>query len=149
MTNRIYGLILTLAFSFTASSSYSEVYRWVDEQGKVHFGDKAHANKQAEDISARLKQQNSDESAQRTKQTLQQIDHRQQAKQTEAQQKQAQSNQKNEQRQRSCRDAKRRLRILQGPVVFYDENNQQIKVSEKQREQRAEALSQQIKHNCA
>lgn len=148
MTKHLYGLILLAGFSFASTNSHSEVYRWVDEQGKVHFGDKAHANKQAEDISTRLQKQNLDHSAERTQQSLQQIDLRQQAQTTESQQRQSQTNPNAEQRANSCRNAKQRLRIIEGPVVFMDENNQPVKVSEKERQQRADALEKQIKTYC-
>ena len=149
MNKHLYGLILLASVSFTNITAYAEVYRWVDEQGNVHFGDKVHANKQAKDISQDVKLKNLDHSAKRTLQTLQQIDLRQQAQATEIQQKQSQSDPRAEQRARQCQDAERRLRILQGPVAFYDDNNQPVKVTESERQQRADSMAKLVKKYCS
>jgi len=149
MNKHLYGLILLVTLSFTNNLSYAEVFRWIDEQGNVHFGDKAHANKQAKDISQDVELKNLDHSAKRTQQTLQQIDLRQQAQATETQQKQSQTNSGAEQRARQCQDAERRLRILQGPLVFLDENKQPVKVSENERQQRADSLAQLVNKYCS
>lgn len=150
MTKHLYGLILILAFSFnTTYQAHAEIYRWVDEQGNVHFGDSKNSNKKAENISDQLQHHNIDHSAKSTEATLQQIDQRKQAQQTEIQQRQNQTNPNKEQLDRICRDAKERLRIMEGRVVFFDENNQQVKVTEEERQQRAEKLSKQIKTYCS
>jgi len=149
MNKHLYGLILLVTLSFTNNLSYAEVFRWIDEQGNVHFGDKAHANKQAKDISQDVELKNLDHSAKRTQQTLQQIDLRQQAQATETQQKQSQTNSGAEQRARQCQDAERRLRVLQGPLVFLDENKQPVKVSENERQQRADSLAQLVNKYCS
>jgi len=148
MTMHLYEWILLAGFSFASTQSYAEVYRWVDEQVKVHFGDKAHANKQAQDITQDTKQKNLDHSAQRTEQSLQQIDLRQQVQSAESQQRQSQTNPNAEKRAQACREAKQRLRILQGRVYFVDENGKEVSVSERERQQRADALGRDIKRYC-
>lgn len=150
MTKHLYRLILILAFSFNATQhANAEIYRWVDEQGNVHFGDSKHSNKQAENISGQLQHHNIDHSTKSTEATLQQIDRRKQAQQTETQQRQNQASPNKERRNRICLDAKERLRIMEGRVVFFDENNQPVKVTEEERQQRAETLSKQIKKYCS
>jgi multidrug efflux pump subunit AcrA (membrane-fusion protein) len=148
MTRYLYGLILIFGFSFTAVPAGAEVYRWVDAQGNVHFGDKKPADQQAQDISGQLKQQNIDESARQTEQVLQQIDQRQQALQTESQQRQNQGAESRLQREQYCQKANQRLKIMQGRVAFFDDNNQPVEMSEKERQQRAEALARQIAEHC-
>lgn len=148
MTKHLYGLILLLGFSFNTTLTSAEIYRWVDEQGNIHFSDSKHADTQAEDISSQLQHHNIDHSAKSTEATLQQIDQRKQAQQTEWQQRQNQNNPNKEERDQVCRDAKQRLRIMEGPVVFFDENKQPIKVTEKERQQRVNALSEQIEKYC-
>lgn len=145
MTRHLYGLILLAGFSFASTYSHSEVYRWIDDQGKVHFGDKAPDNKQAKEISTQLQKQNVDYSAPLTQQSLQQIKSRQQAQTAESRQ---QASPNTEQRNNICRNAKQRLRIIEGPVVFLDDNGEAMEVSEKQRQQRADALKKQIEKNC-
>ena len=43
-------LLATLIFSATDAVSENEVYRWVDEDGVVHFGDNAEGQKGAEKV---------------------------------------------------------------------------------------------------
>ncbi|MEH6357790.1 MAG: DUF4124 domain-containing protein [Pseudomonadales bacterium] len=148
MNKRLYGLILLATLSFTNNAAYAEIYRWVDEQGKVHFGDKVNGNQQAKDISQDVKLKNLDHSAKRTEQSLQQIDLRQQAQTTETQQKQSQTSPKAEQQARQCQVVKERLRIMQGRVAFLDENGHHVKVTEKERQQRAVTLREQVNKLC-
>lgn len=148
MTKHLYGLILLASISFTSTNVHSEVYRWVDEQGNVHFGDKAHANSQAQDITQDTQLKNLDYSADRTQQSLQQIELRQQAQSTESQQRDAQLSKNPTKWKHACNDAKQQLRILQGRVYFVDEKGQEVSVTEKERQQRADALQNKIKQYC-
>jgi len=46
-TNRTYThLLLAVALLFGASSLHAEIYKWTDENGKVHYSDKKPENKQ-------------------------------------------------------------------------------------------------------
>ncbi|EGG99279.1 hypothetical protein imdm_1301 [gamma proteobacterium IMCC2047] len=148
MTNRLYGLILTASISFASTSCYAEIYRWIDEQGNVHFGDKPHADKQATDITGNVQLKNIDQSADRTQQSLQQFDLRQQVQSVETQQRQAQQQKKGQKLNQACHDAKQRLKILQGRVIFVDKNGNEIKRTEQERQQRADALRKNIKKYC-
>jgi len=149
MTKHLYGLILLASISFVSTSVHSEVYRWVDEQGNIHFGDKAHANTLAQDITQDTQLKNLDHSADRTQQSLQQIELRQQAQSTESQQRDTQLTNNSAKRKQACRDAKQRLRILQGRVYFVDDKGQEVNVTEQERQQRADALQKQIKQYCS
>lgn len=149
MNKHLYGLILLASLSFTNNTAYAEIYRWVDEQGNVHFADKAHGNNQAKDISQDVKLKNLDHSAKRTEQSLQQIDLRQQAQTTETQQRQSQASPASEKQVRQCQSARERLRIMQGRVAFLDKNGQPVKVTEKERQQRAVALRELVNKYCS
>lgn len=146
MSKSLLGLILSVIFSCT--SAHAEVYRWTDEQGNVHFGDKAHANSRAQHISEDIKLKNIDHSAAITQQRLQQIDLRQQAHSVEIQQRQAQHSDKTRRLHQACQDAKQRLNILQGRVIFLDDEGNEVKRSEQERRQRANALQHDIKNYC-
>ena len=148
MNKHLYGLILLASLSFTNNTAYAEIYRWLDEQGNVHFADKAHDNNQAKDISQHVKLKNLDHSAKRTEQSLQQIDLRQQAQTTETRQRQSQISPALEQQMRQCQSAKERLKIMQGRVNFLDNNGQSVKVTEKERQQRAETLRELVNKHC-
>lgn len=127
---------------------WGEMYRWVDEYGKVHFSDKKPPAVQAENISDQVKQQNIDYSSGSAAKQLERYERIQSARDTEQQQRSSQRGDKDQERERNCRDAKRRLRVIRGPVVFYDEQGNPEQVTEKERERRAAALEQQIRQYC-
>jgi hypothetical protein len=51
-------LLATLIFSVTDAVAETEVYRWVDEDGVVHFGDNAEGQKGAEKVEIRAEGNN-------------------------------------------------------------------------------------------
>lgn len=95
-----------------------------------------------------MRLKNLDYSAKRAEQSLQKIDLRQQAQTTETQHKQSQINPAAEQQTRQCQSARQRLKVIQGQVVFLDDNDQPVKVSEKERQQRADTLRELINKSC-
>lgn len=130
------------------SPAWGEMYRWVDENGKVHFSDKKPPKVQAENISDQVRQQNIDYSSGSAAKQLERYDRIRSARDTEQQQRDSQRGDKDQERQRNCSEAKRRLRVIRGPVIFYDEQGNPEQVSEKEREQRAAVLEQQIEKYC-
>ena len=54
------AVFFIIFFIFLCSSSNAEVYKWVDENGKVQFSDKAPAEKNAENIEKELQKTNVD-----------------------------------------------------------------------------------------
>lgn len=148
MTKPLYGLIVFTAFSFISANSFSEVYRWVDENGQVHFGDKAHPHKRSDNITQDVQLKNLGYSASQTQQSLQQLESRQQAKSVENQQKQSHTNHSQEKRKSICNKARQQLSVLKGRVVFIDKNGKEVNVSETERQQRADTLQQEISRYC-
>lgn len=130
-------------------NAQAEMYRWVDDKGKVHFSDRKPEQHQAEEISDQVRQQNIDYSGGATKGQLQQYERNQKARETERQQLEQRSEKWSGKREEQCREARRRLRILKGRVVFFDKDNNEVKVTEKERERRALALEQEIKKYCS
>jgi hypothetical protein len=47
-------LPLTLAVLVAAASAHAQVYRWVDEQGKVHYGERAPSGAKASQVADKL-----------------------------------------------------------------------------------------------
>lgn len=130
-------------------SAQAEMYRWVDDSGKVHFSDKKPVEHKAEEISDQVRQQNIDYSGGSTKGQLQQYERNQTARETERQQIKQRSDKWSGEKKEWCRDARDRLRILRGRVSFFDNDNNEIKVTEKERESRATALEQDIQKYCS
>lgn len=133
---------------FNCGVVHAELYRWVDEQGKVHFSDKKPPRYEADDISETVKHQNTDYGNRSTDKQLQQIERNKAARNTEQTQRQQLVAKQQEQRERDCQEAHNRLRIMKGRVIFYDEDNREVRVTEQEREQRVAALEQQINKYC-
>lgn len=126
----------------------AEMYKWVDDQGRVHFSDKKPAHAQAQDISESVKQQNIDYGSTKVEQQLQRIERNQAAKQTEQQQRTAHQSNQDQERERSCKEARKHLRVIKGRVIFLDDENREVKVTEAERAQKAAELEQQIQKYC-
>lgn len=54
MLARMKSPLLILALLLLTSTAHAEIYRWVDEQGKVHFGDKKPNTHQAEEVNVKI-----------------------------------------------------------------------------------------------
>ncbi|MDE1463144.1 DUF4124 domain-containing protein [Spartinivicinus poritis] len=142
------GQIISLILLLVAVPAMSELYKWVDKQGNVHYSDKPPANAQQQSEKVEVKVQNTDfnyldENAKRKQQQI----NRNRAIQKQQQDRQ-QVKKKENPREKACREAKQRLSVLQGRVVFVDKKGNELKVTEKERQQRAKVLEQQIKKYC-
>ncbi len=145
---RLSLVLLLICSSATIFHAHADVFRWTDKHGKVHFGDRPPDKEKAEDISAQIEQQNVDESSATTRKLLEQHDRREAALETEQRQLSSRAEGKGEQRREACAEARRRLRILEGRVIFYDDAGHEIKVTEKERESRAARVKQLIAQRC-
>ncbi len=131
-----------------AVPALSEMYKWVDKQGNVHYSDKPPANAQQKSEQVEVKVQNTDfnylDAEAKRKQ--------QQIRRNKAIQKQQQNRQeakkKEDPREKACQNAKQRLSKLQGRVVFVDKDGKELKVTEKERQQQEKQLAEQIKKYC-
>ncbi len=143
---RLY-IIFVLAILGTPVTQ-AEMYRWVDTEGKVHFSDRKPSNQAAEDITNAVKPINTDYGGAHTKQQLQQYERHRMAKKTEQKQREKYTTDADQERQEQCMAARKSLKVIQGRVIFYDENHQEVKVTETERAQKAEELARQIKTYC-
>ena len=143
---RLCGGILLSGLLLAATASSEEMYRWVDAEGKVHFGDRPPTGTQARDISGELAPINSADAStaqgppagKRQANLEREYQNRQQRQQLEQQQRLA----------RACRNAQRQLRILQGRVAFVDDSGREVVITERERQQRAEQLQRDIARTC-
>lgn len=60
---KLTGMMLCSVLCVLSVPALAEVYKWVDENGKVHFGDRAPADKPAENIADSLEKTNVDEAS--------------------------------------------------------------------------------------
>ncbi|MCO1332737.1 DUF4124 domain-containing protein [Microbulbifer sp. OS29] len=138
------GLLLT-----ASAVAYSgELYRWVDEGGRVHFGDRPPVDTKAKDISGNLTPINAVGSTEKrqplnTVRVSRNVDEEYQARQLrEAQEKQQEMD-------KACSKARSNLKILQGRVAFFDNNGNEVRRTERERQQMAAKLQRQINDYCS
>jgi hypothetical protein len=137
-----------ILFSLTcvASDTNAEIYKWVDDSGNIHFGDRPPKNQRSKEIGSTLKPLNlSTDLADQTMLIEAEKERRQAGKSnspahtTSGQQ---------ETINQWCKDARARLNSLRGPVVFFDDDGNEVKVSEHERKQREAALTKEIDDKC-
>ena len=147
MTKRA-AVLLLMVLTVWVSSLGAQAYRWVDENGKVHFGDRPPDKNKAKNISEDIRKQNIDSASSNTKAQVDQINKRQSAEKTEARQLTKGQKERQEKLSKACQDARKRLQVLKGRVIFYDENGNEIKTTEKERAAQAVAMEKEIKKYC-
>ncbi|WP_160152059.1 DUF4124 domain-containing protein [Microbulbifer sp. ALW1] len=134
-----------LVFS-TSASSADGLYRWVDADGKVHFGDRPPLEAKVESLDGKLKPVNGATPTRREDypdpKRAEDIE-REYAQRTQSQQAEAWR-----QQQQACAQARRQLQILKGPVYFVDENGERSTISERQRQIEAKKLEDRVRQHC-
>ncbi|WP_197023843.1 DUF4124 domain-containing protein [Microbulbifer sp. HZ11] len=135
-----------LAALCSQSTLAAELYRWVDKDGKVHFGDRPPVEAKAEPLSGQLKPVNS--AAPTHRQDF--PDHRRgnEIEQEYVARKQTEQVNQLRQQQIACQRARKQLSILQGPVYFVDAEGKESTISERQRVIEARKLEAQIRRLC-
>ncbi|WOX04177.1 DUF4124 domain-containing protein [Microbulbifer pacificus] len=141
-----YSLSLLAGFALAFSTSADELYRWVDAEGKVHFGDRPPVEAKAESLDGRLKPINGADPTLR--QDFPDTARSRQIEQEYAARKESQQSQSRQQQLNACKHARRQLQILKGRVYFVDENGKESTVSERERQQEAVKLEAQIRQHC-
>lgn len=139
--------LVSALFILLTAQSYAEVYRWVDSDGNVHFGDRPPAKSQpAKEISADLENNNID-SSRKQRQGLNSTF----AKETksEQQQKQRQQQENQQAQNKRCQKARYRLRVYDGPVVLVDKQGKDLKLTEVERRKREQAARAEVQKYCS
>lgn len=139
--------VLLAAMSISISSS-AEVYKWVDEQGNTHFGDRPPAREKATDLSDTLKPLNISTDLSNPNMIRNAEQSRMDELNRKAQEQHKQKASQPDKKQQYCKQAKKRLYDISGPVVFYDEHGKAMKVTEKERKRMEQKLRAEIDKNC-
>lgn len=140
------ALLFFACATLAASAGAQQLYRWVDVDGKVHFGDRPPAEAQAESLDGKLKPVNGAEPTRH--QDFPDTSRAQAIEQEYTARKQSQQSRSLQQQQIACQRARRQLHILQGRVYFVDEDGKESTISERQRQQEAQQLEAQIRQHC-
>lgn len=124
------------------------LYKWKDENGKWRFSDQPPTDASTAVEEAPLREMNST-STQETNQALQKVFPKETPEEAaHRQQKLAQEKKKQARTDDVCRQARKRLDIIRGRVVFLDDKGKAVQVSEEERHTRAVALEKEIKQYC-
>lgn len=138
--------LLLILLLWAAENACSEVYRWIDTDGKVHYSDKK-PKVAAEDITADVSKQNLDESSaeQRKLQTLFRPENDADREHYRKQQSQAQPTAENA---RNCRKSRELLHILSDRVQLLDSQGKEVRFTEKDRQQKVKDVQDYLEKNC-
>jgi hypothetical protein len=144
------GIVFFALFALASAALAEELYRWVDADGKVHFGDRPPLAAKAENIEGAMRPINTADggstqastAANSNVNTQRQLQREYENRQQQRQQKQQQ------QMAAACFEARKQLRILQGPVYFVDGQGREVQITERERQQQAEQLQQEIARVC-
>jgi hypothetical protein len=144
------GLLLALLLPGLLSAQ--GLYRWTDENGRIHFGDRPPEGS-ATPEEVQLKTQpllGQDEEVRQRFERLERLRSSEQQKQQEEAQLAEQEARKQRQKMAPrCAQAKRDLKALSGPVVYIDDNGEARDVSLEQAAADREKLSRWIAENCS
>jgi len=146
MARPIIASALALLTIFSSNIDAQSIYKWQDENGKWQFSDMPPANS---DTPVEKSNPNPVNTTTNTNRALKKVFPSQSAAETRYENQQA-----NTKAQRSaaitqwCNQARKRLSIIEGKVVFLDEQGRALQVTEEEREARALALRKKIRKNC-
>lgn len=138
---------LVFVISIPANSN-ADVYKWVDEQGNIHFGDRPPVKEKATDLSDTLKPLNLSTDLSNPNMIRNAEQSRQDELNRKAQEHHKQKTSHSNKQQEYCKNAKKRLYDISGPVVFYDEHGKAVAVTEKERKRMEQKLRAEIDKNC-
>jgi uncharacterized protein DUF4124 len=142
-------LVVAIGLILLMPTSFAEIYRWVDSDGKLHFSDQPPEDSTvSEEVSSKMSPINRDSSAEETEKLQQVFQGETPEEQAFHQQQKAQQQRRDQNTERACQQAKYNLKILKGRVYFEDPDGNEIIVTEEQREQRANQLEEKIRRHC-
>lgn len=124
------------------------LYKWRDQNGNWHYSDKAPPEHRSQDISDQLTPLNISKEAAPKPRHLEAKQIPPDPEQQYLDEKKQAAQKRQQQIAQQCANARKRLEKMQGRVTFFDEQGNEIYVTEDEREQRAEQFSRQIKRYC-
>ena len=142
--------ILTLAVLLVAApaiSSAASVYKWTDENGVTHFGDRQPSGQQAESVSIRTGKR-SESNRQSPQQQVKALEERE-AEKAERQEESAVEEARRKQREANCETARSNLSILQrNSRIRVEEEGEQRYLSEEEIAEQRVKFEEIAEENC-
>ncbi|MBL3558239.1 MULTISPECIES: DUF4124 domain-containing protein [Marinobacter] len=142
--------ILTLAVLLVAApaiSSAASVYKWTDENGVTHFGDRQPSGQQSEPVSIRTGKR-SESNRQSPQEQVKALEERE-AEQAERQEESAAEQARRKQREANCETARSNLSILKrNSRIRVEEDGEQRYLSEEEIEEQRTKFEEIADENC-
>jgi hypothetical protein len=139
-----------LAGLLTAVAATAEIYRWTDENGRVHFSDKPPRDQQAEKIGDKTRPVNVDTSRAEREKLNKLFAPETPEEQQLRRQREARLAAQAEKRRVECENARRELRFFTEERFYWvDEQGRTSNASEQERQQVIDRLSQAIQQHCS
>ncbi|MCL7945865.1 DUF4124 domain-containing protein [Marinobacter sp. ATCH36] len=146
MNRKIFTLAVLLVAAPTISSAAS-VYKWIDENGVTHFGDRQPTGQQSESVSIRTGK--SSEGSRPSPQQQVEALEEQEAEQAEQRQESAVEEARRKQREANCETARSNLSILQrNSRIRVEENGEMRYLSEEEIEEKRNEFEEIADENC-
>lgn len=154
MNNKRTALILAIAaLAFAASAPASEIYKWTDEEGNVHYEDRPSGAPTEERLALNYRRTDSGAVQQRVNARHEREAERAEAKsQAEAAEREAADNAAAAaERQQACERARARLETyLQSPRLYRtDANGERVYLDDKQRQEARRKAEEQVTEFCS
>lgn len=146
MNTKIFTLAVLLVTA-PAISSAASVYKWTDENGVTHFGDRQPTGQLSESVSIRTgkRSENNRQSPQEQVRALE----NEEAEQAERQQESAAEEARRKQREANCETARSNLSILQrNSRIRVEEDGEQRYLSEQEIEEQRQKFEEIANENC-
>lgn len=142
--------IFSIAFLLFASPCSAEIFKWYDEKGQVHYGDKPVNNSQPVEIDDRSFSGAMDTSARRSEQRQKLLDAMEEDRQKKNKEQAKQEKQEAKNKRQCIRARDRLLRFEKaGSLYNLDENGNRVTLSEEQKKKTIEDLRKNIELHCS
>jgi len=144
----IKNIILMIMLNFYSVYACAEIYKWVDEQGNINYGDKPVVNSNEMQVDVKDKG-NVKISNTREKNRQKLLDAYHQDQKRENKEKQEQKKQKKK-RQRDCVQAKDYMKTYERARSLYnlDKDGNRVTMTDKERKKSTAELKKYIQKNC-
>lgn len=147
---RQFGLIATLMLVLAGAAAAADVYKWVDDQGKVHYGDRPPARGEPADTLALPPAPSRDADLAERAFMRQRLLDAFEAERREQQQTDAEARSAKRALESRCAELERKLARFERANVVYtvDDNGERAYMSDDDRQRAAEAAREWISKHC-
>lgn len=140
---------LALCGALASTPASAELYRWVDEHGKVHFSDKPTGDADAETVDIKAPPRiGQDESVQQINERVKRLHETESEQRSLEERRVAAEKAEKEQIEKRCARARVELRKYQGPVYKLDDNGARIYLTDEEHSADKARISEWIEKNC-